>query len=60
MRVDNYEGERIEVTEASTEELQRIRGEIFAEIKSGQSLTPLRILLEEADVIDEELAGRRS
>ena len=60
MRVDNYEGERIEVAEASTQELTRIRTEILIEIASQASLTPTRILLEEVDVIDEELKGRTS
>lgn len=57
-RVDNYDGERVDVEEISVEELERIRAEIFAEIATRKNLTPTRMLLEEVDLIDEELEAR--
>lgn len=55
--IDNYEGERVDVADQSTEELQRIRGEVLDDIQRG-SMTPRYLLEETLDIIDEELEAR--
>ncbi len=56
--IDNLEGERIDSEDASTEELERIRADIFDWIARKVNITPTSILLDEVDIIDDELSYR--
>lgn len=57
-RVDNYEGEHVDVEKISVNELERIRGELMKEVESKVRLIPTRVLLDDVDMIDEELEAR--
>lgn len=56
--LDDFEGERPEVSDVSTEELLRIYSETVEAIADPRDLVPKRLWLEQLDMIQEELEIR--